>query len=122
MASFTVSPTTAVKHSQLTATVTGTATSWTQKTLFTVTGGTGPSIKNVYVDVVSQVATFILDPGTASGTLTLHNSTDGATATVTVALGIVTADEPYPLPGLEPSYKQFNEFITRPGNVVVVKI
>ena len=68
-------------------TMTGTGTSWTSSTKPTVTGGTDAFISNI--SVLGQVITGTLNPGSATGTLTMGDSTDSATANVTAAANVI---------------------------------
>ncbi len=82
-ATFTVSPTTAVPGTPETITATGSGTSWTSGTTFSVSGGSGASISGTSVNAGAHTATFTLQPAIAAGTLTISDSTDSATATET---------------------------------------
>jgi hypothetical protein len=87
-------PTLEVRPAQLTAGsgpvaigLKGTNTAWYQETtapLFTVTGGTGASLSAIVVTYSNGWATATLDPGSAAGTLTIHDAVSGTTATILV--------------------------------------
>ncbi len=82
----TLAPANAVTGTAGSIAVTGTRTAWTSATTFWVAGGTGAAISGVVVNVGAQTVTLNLDPGSAPGTLTIADSTDGATAVVAVAV------------------------------------
>jgi hypothetical protein len=64
---------------------TGTGSSWTSSTTFSISGGSGASIaSSTNVSATTQV--FKIISGTAAGTLTITGS-DGSTGTITVATG-----------------------------------
>lgn len=67
-------------------TLTGANTSWVSTTRPTVSGGTGAYVSNMVR--AGQVLTGTLNPGTATGTLTLGNSTDSATVALTAAANV----------------------------------
>jgi hypothetical protein len=91
-----VSPTTAATGGgNVSFTITGTATSWTGGTTVSLTGGTGASI--VSQSISGQVITAVVNVGTAAGPLTFGDTTDAATATATVTLGL--PGSPTVLPG-----------------------
>lgn len=69
-------------------TLTGTGTSWTSTTIPTVSGGSGAYVSNFGIN--GQTITGTLLPGTATGTLTVGNSTDNATTPVTATANITT--------------------------------
>ncbi len=68
-------------------TLTGTSTSWTAGTKPTVAGGTNAYVSNMALS--GQVLTGTLNPGTAAGTLTMGNSTDSVTTTVSAVANVV---------------------------------
>lgn len=80
-ASFTLNITTSVTHWGTLITATGTNTSWTPATTFSVVGDPGASIQNLLVNTVSQTAAFLLVTSGNAVPLTVGNSTDGATVT-----------------------------------------
>lgn len=88
-----VSPTTYTVSTSGTLTLTGTGTNWNAGTpgapTFTVTGGTGASVSGQVVAGVNST-TLTLAPGSAAGTLTIHDPS-GGTATVTVSASTATA-------------------------------
>jgi lysophospholipase L1-like esterase len=71
-------------------TVTGSGTSWTSGTTFSVSGGVA-TISGLTVNAGSQTATFTLNPGPSTGTLTISNSTDASTCTVSVASSVTVS-------------------------------
>jgi hypothetical protein len=83
--SFALSPGNGTATIALGVLATGTNTSWTGGTTFSVTGGSGAVISEVTVDATHQTAGFTLNPGVTSGTLTIGDSTDSATASFSVA-------------------------------------
>lgn len=86
---FTVSPTTATAGTNEAITATGTYTAWTSSTTFAVAGGSGASISGLTVSSATS-ASFTLHPGSVAGTLTISDSTDTATATITASAAPVT--------------------------------
>ena len=87
MPSISVSPTSFPLGVATPFTMTGTGTSWTGTTKPTVTGGTNPFISNILVS--GQVITGTLNPGSATGTLTMGDSTDSATANVNAIANVI---------------------------------
>lgn len=87
---FTISPSSGTPSTPVTVTATGSHTSWTNTTTFSVSGGTSPSISGVSVNVSAQTATFLLNPGSSIGSLTISDNTDSATAGFTVSVGPFT--------------------------------
>jgi hypothetical protein len=87
MPSISVSPTSFPLGVATPFTLTGTGTSWTGTTKPTVTGGTNAFISNILVS--GQVITGTLNPGSATGILTMGDSTDSATAYVTAATNVI---------------------------------
>lgn len=78
----TVSPGAGTTGTSLTVTATGVNTNWLTSTVFTVTGGSGAFINSIVVSS-NTAAIFNLTVGSAAGTLTIHDSTDAATAPFT---------------------------------------
>jgi hypothetical protein len=68
----------------LVGTASGRMTGWDGSTTLSVSGGAGASIDSGTVDVEGQSIPFTLHPGSSPGTLTIGDSSDGATAIVTV--------------------------------------
>lgn len=82
-ATLAVSPTTGTVSTTPTLTLTGTSTVWTQETaagLFTVSGVSGVSIATPTV-TTDTAATAVLTIGTNTGTLTITDTSTGATCT-----------------------------------------
>lgn len=90
-------------------TITGTGTSWTSSTLPTVAGGAGAYISNMVAN--GQTLTGTLLPGTVTGSLTVGDTTDTATTTVTAAANVTTT-----LVGLGDSLMA-GAYATSPGTI-----
>lgn len=86
--SLTLSPTQGEFNSAVAVTATGFGTSWTSGTTFSATGGTGASVDTNSVNVGAQTANITIHTGTASGTLTIGDSTDALTASFVVAAAV----------------------------------
>ena len=83
--SFSVSPSSVVQSTTgNTLTLTGSGTSWTSGTTFSVTGGT---VTGTSVNAGTQVATLTYTAPSSAGTVTVSDSTDIATASLTVTAG-----------------------------------
>lgn len=85
--SLAVSPSTSTNAQIVTYTLTGTDTSWTSGTTFSISGVTGATIVMQSVNVGAQTGSVQVALGSANvGTLTFTDSTDAASGTSTVTL------------------------------------
>jgi len=66
-------------------TLKGYGTAWTSGTTFSISGGTGVSISSQSVNVGAQTASLSIVGGSALGTLTITDNTDGYSCTVNAA-------------------------------------
>jgi hypothetical protein len=87
-----VGPNTASVSTNETITLTGLGTSWTSGTTFSISGGSGATLNGgtsgvtpTSFNLANQTATFTLAPGSTAATLTISDSVDAYTGTVTVS-------------------------------------
>jgi ASPM-SPD-2-Hydin domain-containing protein len=93
--SFTCSPSTVPAHhsGNITETCTGSGTSWTNSTSFTISGVTGASlVSSANNSATSQ--TLVITTGSGTGTLTITDTTDSISTTISVANAMLSVSPP----------------------------